>query len=149
MQSNPLTQSIFELHDEKLGVNYIKLVQSPNGPYHILDVMFYTGLRVTVDLYAGDPVNKINNELRDKVQMYRPASVKLLSNIIDHIAECGHRAMSDHLGQVRLTQMDTKLVKDLWEEVAFSRLLKSEQSFRCVEYEDAVKLLQSLYPDRS
>jgi hypothetical protein len=141
-----IVQSVFELHDEKLGVKYVKLVQSPNGPYHILDVMFYTGLRVTVDLYSGDPVDKIGKELRDKVAMYRPSSVEPLSETISLIAECGHRAMSDHLGQLKLSQMNAKLMQELWEETSFSRLLRSAPALRRLEYEEAVELLRAFYP---
>jgi len=149
VRPSQVVQSIFELQDKSIGVQYIKLVKSPSGPHHIIDVMFFTGLRLTVDLYPGDSSKKLGDELREKVAFYRASSVDQLSEAISLIADCGERAMSEHIKQQELEQMNASLMKRLWEEAAFSRLLRSAPLLRRLEYEDALKILEGTYPSEA
>jgi hypothetical protein len=144
-----IVQSIFELQDKSIGIQYIKLVKSPTGPHYIIDVMFFTGLRLTVDLFPGDSSKKLGDELREKVAFYRVSSVDQLSEAISIISDCGQRAMSEHVKQEELEQMNALLMKQLWEEAAFSRILSSAPILRRVEYEDAVRFLAEFYPSEA
>ncbi len=146
VRPSQVVQSIFEIHDRSLGVQYIKLVKSPTGPHYIIDVMFFTGLRLTVDLFPGDSSKKLGDELREKVAFYRASSVDQLSDVISLIAECGERAMSDHVKAEELERMSALLMKRLWEETSFARLLRSVPILRRLEYEEALRLLSEFYP---
>ncbi len=140
-----VVQSVFELQDRDVGVQYVKLVKSPTGPHHIIDVMFVTGLRLTVDLYPGDSSKKLGEELLQKSRMYRASSAPHLEEAIGMIAECGERAMSDRVVQNELDVMNSELMKQLWEETALARSIRSP--LLCgLEYEDALAVLREFYP---
>lgn len=144
-ESPPPIQSLVEFDDEHLGLKYVKIVKSAIGPYHILDVMFITGLRLTVDMYDGDSEKKVQTELVQKIDMYRPTlSNEVLNEAVSILSDCAKRFLVQD-GKVKDVATNAHLMKTLWDESVLSRRLNSLPKRECVDYDRAVLILKEMY----
>jgi hypothetical protein len=136
-----------ELSDETLGIRYLKVVKSPTQDCHVLDVMFSSGLRVTVDLFDGDHRGKVFDDLTTKVHMLRPtltSELETMSEAIHIVSDCMIRTMSGSDGLLH-PPGDCDEVVATWFQSSLVRRIRLCPGQKYVEYEEALEILRECY----
>jgi len=140
----PVLQSTV-LVDGEYGLKYLKLVKSPSGPHHIIDVMFRKGLRLTTNLIDGLPMSEIKEDLVRQIDLYRSHERDQLIPVVDVIVECAMRAMTDEKGRIAKQIRDEMTMKEAWESTLFAILLRKIDKGVHISFEDADEILKKMY----
>jgi len=129
------------------GLHYVKIVQSPEPERQILDIMFKAGLRLTVDLRVGDPVNNIKPTLISELMICRPGQSEEIEPVIEVIGSCISRAIADPYGLIQSYNFDdeTNSIQRSWEQQMFLLFLKNRTAWFEIPYEVAETALYEYY----
>jgi len=146
MTTKPILQSIVLINGE-YGLKYLKLVKSPSGSHHVIDVMFMKGLRLTTNLVDGESISEVKKDFTRQILQYREQESGTLLPIVDIIAECAARALSDEKGRIAKQIRDEMAMKEAWESTLLAILMRRIDPSTCLKYEEVEQMLQEVYAE--
>jgi len=145
-QITPIGFETINLEANSNGIKTIKLVKLPDERL-ILDIMFSTGLRITIDIVKNMDSGEIERQLKLEIIEYRNSSVKeyeiaviAISNLLATITE------SDGIiTQIWFDYESKKRIQDCWSESLFLSWMKNNNFTERYQFELVNEVINELY----